>query len=214
MSYAITHAAHIKEATARIGNAYKCLRLVHEVFPFRSVVDFGCGIGGWLVAAKQLGAERTLGLEAEWIKDREKLVDASEITICDLASSPPKFGRTFDLAISIEVAEHLPPESADGLCDALVNAADLVVFSAAVPGQGGDNHVNEQKPRYWVDKFWHRSFMPLEMVRPVIINDPIMFPWLKQNVIVFANYSLLCSRSSLKQYMMPREYFYNLFWSM
>ncbi len=214
MNYSATHEWHIRDSEARVLNAYKCLRPLHELVPFRSVVDFGCGIGGWLAAAKRLGAEKVLGIEGEWINGRQTVIDRSEIMVRDLAKDAPKLNRAFDLAVSIEVAEHLPAEAADAFCDALVSAADLVVFSAAIPGQGGDNHVNEQKPRYWVDKFWQRDFVPLEVVRPAIAGDPTMFPWLKQNVIVFSSYQQLCARDALKRRMMPREHFYNRFWPM
>jgi SAM-dependent methyltransferase len=214
MIYSNLHEQHIKESQTRINNGYKCLRIIYDLAPIRSVVDFGCGIGGWLVAAKQLGAQRVLGIEGDWVKERKTLIEHSEMLFCDLAKESPKFDRSFDLAISIEVAEHLPAEAADRFCDSLVSASDLVVFSAAIPGQGGDNHVNEQKPRYWVDKFWQRNYVPLEIVRPGIAADPKMYPWLKQNVIVFASYPRLCVHEALKRYMMPREYFYNRFWPM
>jgi SAM-dependent methyltransferase len=214
VNYSALHDCHMNESGARVLNAYKCLRLLHEIAPFRSVVDFGCGIGGWLAAAKQLGAQKVLGIEGDWISGRKTLIDPSEMTIRDLAKEPPKLDRSFDLAVSIEVAEHLPAEAADRFCDALVSASELIVFSAAIPGQGGENHVNEQKPRYWVDKFWQRNFVPLEVVRPAIAGDPGMFPWLKQNVIVFSSYQRLCARDALKRFMMPREHFYNRYWPM
>jgi hypothetical protein len=83
------------------------------------------------------------------------------------------------------------------------------VFSAAIPGQGGVNHINEQPPKYWVEKFWRRGFVPLEVLRPAIINEPNMYPWLKQNLIVFMNYDLVHSRSELAQFLMPRAHFYH-----
>jgi hypothetical protein len=209
MNYSELHRGHMSEQSSRILNGYKCLRIMQEVSPFRSIADFGCGIGGWLVAAKQLGVQHVQGIEGEWIKDTDTLVEKSEILICDFSESEINFKKSFDIAISIEVAEHLPADAADRFCDCLVNASELVMFSAAVPGQGGTGHLNEQKPRYWVDKFWERNYVPLEVVRPGISGDPAIFPWLKQNIIVFSSYQQLCTRKNLKRFMMPREYFYN-----
>jgi 2-polyprenyl-3-methyl-5-hydroxy-6-metoxy-1,4-benzoquinol methylase len=175
--YGILHKSHLADREFRILNARKCLQAVKRHIPFDSVVDFGCGIGGWLHAAKQLGATSVLGIEGDWIKQSEMLIEESELRIADLSSERFEFYRSFDLALSVEVGEHLPAESSDSLCDSMVNAANLLLFSAAIPGQGGVNHVNEQKPGYWVDKFWQRNFVPLEIIRPAIANEPKMYPW-------------------------------------
>jgi 2-polyprenyl-3-methyl-5-hydroxy-6-metoxy-1,4-benzoquinol methylase len=150
--YGILHKSHLADQEFRILNARKCLQTVKRHIPFESVVDFGCGIGGWLHAAKQLGATRVLGIEGDWIKQSKMLIEESELRVADLASERFEFYRSFDLALSVEVGEHLPATSSDSLCDSMVNAANVLVFSAAILGQGGVNHVNEQKPGYWGDK--------------------------------------------------------------
>jgi hypothetical protein len=55
----------------------------------------------------------------------------------------PTARKRFDLAISLEVAEHLPEGSAGALVSTLIEAAPVVVFSAAIKGQSGTNHINE-----------------------------------------------------------------------
>jgi SAM-dependent methyltransferase len=212
--YTNLHRSHLDDRELRILNAFKCLKAVRAHVPFRSVVDFGCGIGGWLVAAKQLGAIKVTGLEGDWIKDRETLLEAHEIVVGNLASEKFDFNRSFDLGISIEVAEHLPESSADVFCDNLALSSNLLVFSAAIPVQGGINHLNEQRPRYWVDKFWDRGFVPLEMIRPVIANEPKMYPWLQQNIMMFMNYDLLHFYCDLAKFALPRRHFYSKYWPM
>jgi hypothetical protein len=101
--YANLHQSHLDDRELRILNALKCLKVVRAQVPFRSVVDFGCGIGGWLVAAKQLGATKVTGLEGDWIKDRETLLETHEIVTGNLASEKFDFNRSFDLGISIEL---------------------------------------------------------------------------------------------------------------
>ena len=90
---------------------------------FETVVDFGCGIGAWLHAAERLGAKVTVGIEGEWIRQSETLVDQQKIGIVDLAATQPVFSKQFDLAMSIEVAEHLPESAADGLCRSSIGVA-------------------------------------------------------------------------------------------
>jgi SAM-dependent methyltransferase len=207
-SYRSLFKQHLDNREFRVLNALKCLRIVRPLIPFQSVVDFGCGIGGWLVAAKRLGAEKVLGIEGEWIRTQETLLDADEIQIADLATERVYLNRSFDLAVSIEVGEHLPPHAADQYCDSLVDASNILIFSAAVPGQGGVNHLNEQPPRYWVDKFWQRGFVPLEIIRPAIGREPKMYSWLQRNVIMFINYDLLHIHLELARFALPRQHFY------
>jgi hypothetical protein len=61
--------------------------------------------------------------------------------------------RTFDLAICLEVAEHLPPEAAEGFIDSLTRLAPVVLFSAAITFQVGNQHLNGQWPDYWATLF-------------------------------------------------------------
>jgi cyclopropane fatty-acyl-phospholipid synthase-like methyltransferase len=69
----------------------------------------------------------------------------------------------FDVAISAEVAEHVKPQFADNLVNQLVTLSDQIMFTAAVPGQGGGvDHVNEQPNSYWIEKFVRRGYVYLE----------------------------------------------------
>jgi SAM-dependent methyltransferase len=210
-NYVDLHKAHYSDREMRVLNAVKCLRVVRQFLPFESAVDFGCGIGGWLVAAKQLGATQVLGIDGAWIESAEILLPREEVLVRDLAQDTVDLSRTYDLCLSVEVGEHLPEKSADLLCDNLTNASNFLVFSAATRGQSGVDHINEQPPRYWVDKFWQRGFVPLEIIRPAIANEPKMYPWLKQNLMVFMNHDFVHIRHDLSRFMMPRTYFYNFY---
>jgi len=206
--YDLLHAAHFDDRALRVLNARKCLSLVLRHFAATSLVDFGCGIGHWLVAAKELGVKRVLGIEGDWLKTAQVLAEPSEIFYADLSTTKLSYDRRFDIALSIEVGEHLPDTASNLLCDSLVDAANVVVFSAAIIGQTGVNHINEQKPRYWVDKFWQRGFVPLELIRPAISNEPKMYSWLRQNLVVYMNYDILHTRSDLSHFALPLTHFY------
>jgi hypothetical protein len=93
----------------------------------------------------------------------------------------------FDLAVCLEVAEHLPASSAEAFVKFLTGLAPVVLFSAAIPGQGGTNHINEQFLSYWVKLFSQSGYHPLDVIRPIIWNDERVPFWYRQNIILFAN---------------------------
>lgn len=107
----------------------------------KSVVDFGCGSGMWLRAFADHGITDGLGLDGEWVQNRPKCFRVADL------NQPVELPRSFDLAVSLEVAEHLA--NGDALIESLTKSAPVVLFSAAIPDQGGDGHVNEQWPDYW-----------------------------------------------------------------
>lgn len=122
-----------------------------------SVIDVGCGTGALLQALRERGCEVS-GLEyaeAALRYCRQRQLDVAKF---DLESSVYQEGRTFDVAVSMEVAEHLPERVADRYVDLLARLSPVVVFTAAPPGQGGEDHVNEQPPSYWITKFRRRGF--------------------------------------------------------
>jgi len=197
------HAQRFAERQKRLDSALKCLKLVRELVAMESVVDFGCGIGAWLEAARQLGAKSILGLEAEWVRNSETIIPQEKIRITDLANEMLTFSKQFDLAITIEVAEHLPEEAAERFCRGLTSAAPCILFSAAIPGQGGVNHINEQPLPYWVAKFWRLAYVPLDPIRPFIGKDKSILPWLRQNLVMFVDYDYLLRSDTLIRYARP-----------
>jgi hypothetical protein len=140
------------------------LRLIPNL---KSVVDFGCEPSIWL-REFQFAGLRTQGCYN--IKD---------------FSSSITFNQKFDLAISLEAAEHIPPECSDIFIASLTNASDIILFSAAVPGQDETNHQNEQWPSYWIDKFSRRSFFCMDILRPMLWNDNRIAGCYRQNIMFF-----------------------------
>jgi SAM-dependent methyltransferase len=155
-----------------------------------NVVDFGCGRGAWLKAFRENGIETLLGMDGNYV-DREKLlIEAHEFSCADL-TTPIKLDRRFDLAICLEVAEHLPAKSSRTLVASLVDAAPVVLFSAAIPGQGGTHHVNEQWPEYWEQIFATFGYRKVDSIRPLIWRDAQIAWWYRQNVYLYATDGLL-----------------------
>jgi len=150
-----------------------------------SVVDVGCGRGAWLAAFKPCGIVDVLGLDGDYVDLATLHIASDEFRAVDL-SAPPVLDRTFDLAVSLEVAEHLPETSADSFVRFLTDAAPVVLFSGAIPGQGGVHHVNEQWPSYWAHRFQAHGHQPIDAIRPRFWNDSRVGYFFAQNAMVYA----------------------------
>jgi SAM-dependent methyltransferase len=178
------------------GSARTLLPHVLDMFRPASVVDIGCGVGTWLSVFQELGVAETLGVDGSYVNPSQLLINRDRFRSHDL-SQPLKLDRRFDLAISLEVAEHIPAASAQTFVDSLTELAPLVLFSAAIPHQGGDHHVNEQWPEYWLERFAKRSYVAYDCIRPLVWDDPAVAYYYAQNAFIFvhqehvADYSVL-----------------------
>lgn len=158
--------------------------LLVDFFGFYSVVDIGCGRGYWLKAFNNCGVKEIKGFDG--VYNLGKLVIPNECYVpVDLATDK-LIDKKHDLAISLEVAEHLPVSKSKEFIDSLCNLSDIIVFSAAIPGQGGANHVNEQWPEYWAQLFASNGYFPVDLIRDIIWNNGDIEFWYRQNIIVYA----------------------------
>ena len=164
-------------------SAQHILSVIFRDYPHRSVVDFGCGTGTWLWVAKALGTEIVYGIDGDYVPKSLLMIDENEFHPADL-QKPIHLARSFDLAISVEVAEHLCEESADDFVDSICKSADVVLFSAAHPGQGGDGHINEQPLDYWKDKFETHKFKMKE-IKQLFKDDDRIEWWYRENIALF-----------------------------
>ena len=168
-------------------SARRITGLVVDLVRPASVLDLGCGTGVWLKAFHDSwGLADLTGVDGEWVGTTLIASPTSRFVPHDL-NQPIDLGRQFDLVVSVEVAEHLRPESADVLVDSIVRHGRAVVFSAAIPYQGGQNHFNEQWPDYWVERFRQRRFTPVDCFRRVIWDDDRMLWWYAQNLLLFVH---------------------------
>lgn len=139
----------------RIGteSSWVVIPWVLDNYPVKSVIDIGCGTGSWAACAYLHGTS-AVGVD---LQVPRHLVVCTEYVDCDLINGYPCSGH--DLAICLEVAEHLPPSSAPLLVEGLVQAP-TVLFSAATPGQPGVGHINCQEHDYWHDLFAAHGYVP------------------------------------------------------
>lgn len=149
----------------------------HEI---HSLLDVGAGTGNWLYAAQQSGINDVMGVDGIAPEGRKVFVPPELINQVDL-TKPLKLGRRFDAVLCLEVAEHLHKDMAPILIDSLCDHSNLVFFSAAAPGQGGECHVNCQSPEYWQSIFNKRGFVCYDDLRSRIWNDTKVEPWYRQN---------------------------------
>ena len=163
--------------------AKKILLIVMKHFRIKTAVDFGCGTGTFLKFLKDNGVSVS-GLDGDYIDRRILVITEEEFIPADL-TKPIHLNKKYDLSISLEVAEHLPESSADTFITSLCESSDVVLFSAAVKGQGGVGHVNEQFLSYWQKIFLKKGYFMLDIIRPEIWNDERIPPYYRQNVVIF-----------------------------
>ena len=148
-----------------------------------SYLDVGCGTGAMVKLARQLGIKGhgvdLLPNESEWVRQHD-------------LSYPFDWGWQFDLVTSIEVAEHIQPESAETFCDTLAQHVKLggrLVLTAAIPGQVGYNHFNCQHPEYWREKLMARGlrYAQVETLKLVEMwtHTHMATHWLEKNLQIF-----------------------------
>ena len=155
-----------------------------ELLKPRSVVDVGCGVGTWLAAFRDAGIETVMGFDGDYV-DRDLLqIPAGSFKPINLEKRVP-LDQRYDLAICLEVAEHLPPARGPSLVDELTKLAPAVLFSAAVPFQGGTDHRNEQWQDYWASLFAARGFRVCDCIRARVWDDSRVDPWYAQNALVY-----------------------------
>lgn len=190
-----------------------------DVLRPKNVVDVGCGLGAWLRTFQEAGVTDVIGVDGPWVPLDQLLIPQENfigrnLTTADFFDQK----RTFDLVLSLEVAEHLEPIYAAQFIAALTQLGPCVLFSAAAPSQGGIGHLNEQWPDYWINLFRACSFKCLDCVRGKFWENEQVAPWYAQNMLFFvredrleAYHALLVAEAEYslggRAVIHPRQYF-------
>lgn len=168
-------------------SAQAILPFVCDIVKPASAVDIGCGVGTWLSVLKaNHHVQEVLGVDGDYVDRNMLKIEKNEFVAHDL-TKPFFANKKYDLAISMEVAEHLPESAADNFVKLMASVSDVVLFSAAVPGQIGTNHINEQFPEYWAKKFMAHGYIPVDYIRKKVWNNKQVEWWYKQNAILYVN---------------------------
>lgn len=157
---------------------------VAGIFKPLSSIEVGCGNGHWTRAAINNGIADYLVVDGPWNRRKDLLVEERCFKEANL-EVPLITEGAFDLAICLEVAEHVAKSAADVLVASLVASSDVVLFGAAIPYQGGYGHINEQWPSWWRDKFIAYGYEPFDIVRPVFWSDVKIHYWYRQNTFIY-----------------------------
>ena len=154
----------------------------------QTLIDLGGGQGAWCAGFLNEGSSKAICIDHPDSLRGELLIPRESFTECDFTAEFPE-PETADLALCIEVAEHLPSEKSRMLIDFLTSCSDTVLFSAAIPGQQGQHHVNCQPPSYWRDIFAEFGYERYDCLRPMLFNSEAAY-WLKQNLFLYSKHPL------------------------
>jgi SAM-dependent methyltransferase len=154
---------------------------VVELIAPRRVIDVGCGVGTWASAFADLGCD-VRGLDGDYVDRDQLVIDADRFEAADL--SRPVTIEGYDLAICLEVGEHLPPASSEALVRSLCGAP-VVLFSAAIPWQGGTDHINERWQSDWARMFAAHGHVAVDCLHQRLWDDHEVSPWYAQNAVLY-----------------------------
>ncbi|MBP3960472.1 methyltransferase domain-containing protein [Gemmata sp. G18] len=177
-------------------SAHVIVPMVLDLIHPKSVVDVGCGLGAWLAVFAENGVTDIMGIDVDYIDRSHRLIAEDKFRPIDL-NKPFKLDRSFDLVVCLEVAEHLPESSAEGFVSSLVAIGGAVLFSAAIPGQGGTNHINEQWQVYWRDQFLKCRYELVDCFRPLIWENDRVQVHYRQNMFLYVDATILDSMPGL-----------------
>ena len=173
--------SEIEESARR--SAETVIQLLIRLFNPNSIVDIGCGRGTWLSEWRNQGITDVLGVDGGHQDVNRLLIPKESFQEYNL-NRPFSVSRQFDLATCMEVAEHLDPSAADTVVQTLTGLSDIIVFSAAVPNQGGFRHINEQWPAYWAKKFEAKDYVFTDGLRWHLMASDQVSWWYRQNLFV------------------------------
>src|SRR5690606_17921567 len=150
--------------------------LILDIIPAKSVLDVGCGTGTCLKVFSDYSVNDYVGIDSEYVDPSQLYIDKSKFIPHDL-TRPIDLQRKFDLVLSLEVAEHFPVRAPDTFVLDLVRQRRMIVSSAALPGQGGELHLNELWPEYWQEKFKSHGYLYYDLIRPKIWHNDRVDVW-------------------------------------
>jgi SAM-dependent methyltransferase len=180
------HEVHFQNS---LNSAQEVVPLFLSYFKPENVLDVGCGLGTWMSVFNQNQCD-VYGIDGDYVEINSLIVEKNKFKAYDL-NNTFNLGKKFDLVISLEVAEHILPDNAKKFIGSLCGHSDVILFSAAIPGQEGTMHYNEQYNQYWVDIFLDNGYECIDFLRHKIWNNTKISWWYRQNILVFIKKSEL-----------------------
>ena len=171
-------------------SAEKVVNIIFDLFKPKSVIDVGCGTGLLLKHFQKKGST-IMGYEGKWINNEliEENIPKSVVNIIDFENLEKINIIKHDLCLCLEVAEHVSSDHAENFFNFISQHSNIIIFSAAIPNQGGFNHVNEQWSDYWDSKFLELGYVKYDILRPILWNEGLITWPHKQNMVVYLHES-------------------------
>ena len=167
-----------------VRSAQVIIPLVRDRLKIDSVLDVGCGAGAWLAEYRRHGVLTCLGVDGDYVKSSSLLIPPTTFIARDISQSFD-LGQRFNLVQCLEVGEHLETMASETLISNLVRHGDCILFSAAIPGQGGENHINEQPYEFWRALFAKHGYMPYDFLRPLLRGATMVESWYRYNAVLY-----------------------------
>ena len=164
-----------------IESAKQVVPLIVKMYGPKSVIDVGGGAGAWCAQLDAMDINAVC-LDGDYVPKNMRV--NKHFLEHDILTKLPNDKR-YDLALCLEVAEHLPETRAESFIAELCTIADTIVFSAAIPGQGGTNHINEQPHEYWHKLFEQNGFKREDVLRLAVAGCDNVEWWYKQNIFTY-----------------------------
>jgi SAM-dependent methyltransferase len=174
------HAIHFQNS---IDSANEVVPLFLSYFRPKTVLDIGCGLGTWLKIFEENQCE-VYGIDGDYVEVKDLVIESNKFKPYNL-NLEYNLQTKFDLVISLEVAEHILPENAKIFIESMCLHGDVILFSAAIPGQEGTLHYNEQYNDYWIDLFSQNGYQCVDFLRHKIWNNIKISWWYRQNILIF-----------------------------
>ena len=154
---------------------------IRDIIRPNIVLDIGCGPGIYVHSMNDL-AIQSFGIDIDdRVLGKKNLFKQNILDTYFIA----------DTCICLEVFEHIDSEYNDDLVEKVSKMfQDTLIFSAAVPGQGGVGHINCQTKEYWSDKFLltercHRNYLMEDLLKHYCQQGRYM-GWFYNNVMIFS----------------------------
>ncbi len=177
---------YLRRQEKSLTSAAKIVEHLSKYHSPKTVIDIGCGRGSWLKAFDDSEVTKKVGVDGPWNTQTDMLDSQIQFFQSDLANPESiQIEGRFELAISLEVAEHLPPDSSEPLVKALVKYSDVVLFSAAYEHQPGRGHVNTRQHSYWAELFAQEDYVVFDLFRPVFWGDSEVQYFYQQNCFLY-----------------------------
>ena len=166
------------------------LPMIFKYYKPDSMIDIGCGIGTWLSAALELGIENLQGIDCNEISEDFLLVPRKYISIDDLETHKNKDNKKYDIAVSVEVAEHLNNSASEHFIKMLTSYSKVIIFSAGIPYQDGEHHINCQPPKFWYDIFSKYEYVCFDFRDKLMNMWEEINPCYSQNLLLYVHKDL------------------------